>query len=158
MRKQIYFFLLITSAALFLSACTETPTGNSICTLDGECGDTLESDDEYIEIPKSEISSNVKKYSYTTEGVKVNYFAVKGSDGQIKTAFDGCDSCGGYKGYSQKGNDVVCNNCGNVFSIDSIGSKNTPGGCWPSYLDHKVEGDNILISKAEIEQGSFRFI
>ena len=120
-------------------------------------GGALESDDEYVRIPVSEISSNIKKYSYDADGVKVNYFVVKGSDGKIRTAFDGCDSCGGYKGYSQRGSDVVCNNCGNVFKIDSIGTKNTPGGCWPSYLSHKIEEGNVLIEKSEIADGAFRF-
>jgi len=158
MSRKTSLFILITLTALFLASCTDTktPTGNAICTTDGDCG-ALESDDEYVKIPLSEISSNMKKYSYTTNGIKVNYFVVEGSDGKIRTAFDACDVCGGYKGYSQRGGDVVCNNCGNVFKIDSIGTKNKPGGCWPSFLSNKIEGDNILIKKSEIADGAFRF-
>ena len=99
----------------------------------------------------------MKKYSYDANGINVVYFTVLGSDGAVRTAFDACDVCGGYKGYRQQGNDVVCNNCGRYFGIDDIGTKNEPGGCWPSYLNHKIEGNYLLISKSEIEKGSFRF-
>ena len=114
-------------------------------------------EDDHVKIPISEITSTVKHYSFDVGSAKVNFFAVLGSDGEIRTAFDACDICGGYKGYKQEGIDVVCNNCGKVFKIDDIGKLNTPGGCWPSFLEHKIEGDNILISKPEIAKGSFRF-
>ena len=100
----------------------------------------------------------MKKYSFDTNGVTVKYLVVKGLDGKIRTAFDACDVCGGDKGYRQEGNDVVCNNCGRHFDIGDLGTSNTAGGgCWPSFLTHTVEGDYILISKAELAAGVFRF-
>jgi len=116
-----------------------------------------ETDNGYIEIPLSDASKVLTKYDYNAKGTNVKYFVVLGSDGEVKTAFDGCDVCGGHKGYSQRGSDVICNNCGKVFRIDDIGTKNGPGGCWPSFLDHKIEGDTILISKTELAKGAFRF-
>lgn len=160
MKTTKLFIFLIISIALFLAACTntKTPTGNAVCDLSGNCGEnTLDSNDDYIKIPISELSSNIKKYSYDADGTKVNYFVVKGTDGKIRTAFDACDVCGGYKGYRQRGNDVICNNCGRFFRIDDIGTKNKPGGCWPSFLSNKIEGDNILIKKSELAKGDFRF-
>ena len=143
--KKVFLFLIIISA-LFLTSCVTTKTtGNTI------------SEEGFVKIPLSQISEDMQLYSYNSNGVDVNYFAVKGSDGQIRTAFDACDVCGGHKGYRQEGNQVVCNNCGNRFDIDDIGSKNKPGGCWPSYLNHEIEGDNILIKKSDIEAGRYRF-
>lgn len=110
-----------------------------------------------LKIPLSVLSSEAKFYEFNDGGVKINYFAVLGSDGKPRTAFDACDVCGGYKGYQQKGNDIECRNCGRVFSIDGLGTKNKAYGCWPSYLPHEVKGDNILIKVSDIKEGKHRF-
>ncbi len=115
------------------------------------------SSDGYVAIPLSEISKNLKKYTYNAGGVEVRYLVVLGSDGKVRTAFDACDVCGGAKGYRQNGNIVACNTCGKTFKIDDLGTKNTPGGCWPSFLANKIEGNNILVSKKELQAGAFRF-
>ena len=143
MRKIILFAIIST---MLLTACkTNEPTGNTV------------ENSEYLSIPLSDVSDSMQKYTFNANGVEVVYFAVLGSDGEIRTAFDACDICGGYKGYRQQGEDVVCINCGRVFNIDDIGVKNSPGGCWPSKLDHKIEGDNILISTKELANGRHRF-
>jgi len=144
--KKIILFLIIVSA-LFLASCTtaNTTTGNTVA------------NEGFVKIPLADISEEMQMYSYNVNGVDVNYFAVKGSDGEIRTAFDACDVCGGHKGYRQEGDQVVCNNCSNRFDIDDIGSKNAPGGCWPSYLGYEIDGDNVLISIKEISDGRYRF-
>ncbi|MBD3203920.1 DUF2318 domain-containing protein, partial [Candidatus Woesearchaeota archaeon] len=91
------------------------------------------------------------------EGTMIKYFAVRAQDGNIRTAFDACDVCGGHKGYRQNGNDVICNNCGRNFRIESIGEKNQGGGCWPSYLEHEIKNGNILIKKSDLESGRYMF-
>lgn len=115
-------------------------------------------DAESVKIPLSALSEDVKFYEYDYQGVTVKYFAVMGSDGKPRTAFDACDICGGYKGYEQQGNDIKCNNCGQVFSIDSLGEENKGYGCWPSHLSHEIEGDYVVIKKSDLGQGSHRFI
>ena len=67
-----------------------------------------------------------------------------------------CDVCGGY-GYTQQGNDIACKKCGKVFSIDGLGTKNKGYGCWPSFLSHTVDNENIIINIKDLEAGSFRF-
>ena len=114
-------------------------------------------DVDVIKIPLNEITSTLQKYEYNANGVTVRYFAVLGSDGKVRTAFDACDVCGGYKGYRQTGNDIQCNNCGKVFSIDGLGTKNKGYGCWPSYLPHDLDSKNIIINKIDLEAGAFRF-
>ncbi len=109
-----------------------------------------------IKIPLDSITNEVEKFNYEANGVTVRYFAVRGSDGQVRTAFDACDVCGGY-GYTQQGNDIACKKCGKVFSIDGLGTKNKGYGCWPSYLSHTTDNENIIINKKELEAGAFRF-
>jgi len=110
-----------------------------------------------VTIPVDQITSTVQKFTYDAHGVAVTYFAVLGSDGNVRTAFDACDVCGGYKGYEQQGTDIKCRNCGKVFRIDGLGTKNKGYGCWPSFLSHSIEGGNIVILKAELEAGASRF-
>jgi uncharacterized membrane protein len=112
----------------------------------------------FIEIPLSDLSSTVNFYELNDGGINIKYFAVLGSDGEIRTAFDACDICGGYKGYEQVGSDIRCKNCGKVFKIDGLGTKNKGYGCWPSYLPHEVSGDKVLIKVSDITNGKSRFV
>ena len=111
-----------------------------------------------ISIPKSDITSTAKYYSYDSNGIEIKYFAVKGSDGEIHVALDACDVCyGAKKGYAQVGDLMQCINCGNQYPINSLGSENTVGGCWPSYLPIKIEGENILINESDLEEKRYMF-
>lgn len=108
--------------------------------------------DSFINIPLSDVTTEAKWYEYDFDGKKMKFFMVKASDGSIKTAFDACDVC--YtekKGYRQEGDYMICNNCGNRYLIDDLGTKNKKqGGCWPGYLAHTIQGDNILIKESDI--------
>lgn len=97
-------------------------------------------------------------YSYNSSGTAINYFVVKDASGSIHTAFDACDVCfRAKKGYSQAGDNAQCNNCGKTFAVADIGTKNTAGGCWPSYLPHEIQGDNIVIKSSDLAGGKYLF-
>ena len=117
----------------------------------------ISEDDKSFKIPLNGITDKVQKFDYDTSGTTVTYFVVKGTDGSIRTAFDACDVCGGSKGYMQQGDDIKCTNCGRVFSIDGLGTKNKGYGCWPSYLSHTLDNKNVIIKKAELTAGAHRF-
>jgi uncharacterized membrane protein len=138
-------------AVIFISGCSTTGNTGAVT------GQPVVSDSNVMKIPLSEITSSASFYTYNAGGKTVKFFAVRGSDGEVRTAFDACDVCGGYKGYRQQGNDMVCNNCGRYFNIDSIGTKNRGGGCWPSYLGHVEEGDYIVIKESDISAGKYMF-
>ena len=124
-------------AVVAVSGCTSVPP------VTGDISEnTVSTGPGLFSIPVSEISSQAEFYSFNTNGKEVRFFAVKGSDGEIRTAFDACDVCGGKKGYAQKGNDMVCRNCDRYFSIDSIGTANRGGGCWPSFLSHEISDNS----------------
>ena len=142
MKKTIFLLAIL---AVLVTACSTNSTGDTVAEI------------EYFSIPISDISEDISKYTYDYNGVGITYFAVLGSDGEIRTAFDGCEVCGGTKGYTQEGEDIVCVNCGRTFSIDDLGTKNVAGGCWPMDLDHKVEGDYVLVSKADLESKAYMF-
>ena len=52
---------------------------------------------------------------------------------------------------------MECIKCGRYFRIDSLGSENMGGGCWPMHLPHKVEDGYIIIEKDDIAQGARLF-
>ena len=113
------------------------------------------SEGDVIEIPLSEISEKAKFY----ESDEIKFFAIKASDGTIKTAFDACDVCYySNKGYRQEGQYMICNNCGNSYPISGLGTENkVGGGCWPGYLPSKIDGEDLIIKDKDIEKGRYKF-
>ena len=111
-----------------------------------------------VTIPLSEIITTPVFYTHDADGVEVSYFAIRDSDGEIHAAFNACDICfGAKKGYRQDGDDMLCINCGNKYAIKGLGTKNTVGGCWPSYLPIEVNGENIIIKTSDLEAKSDMF-
>jgi uncharacterized membrane protein len=111
-----------------------------------------------VSIPLSEIGSNAKFYSYGSNGVEIRYFAVKGPDGNAHVAFVACDVCyDAKKGYRQNGDVMQCINCGNEYPIKSLGTENTAGGCWPSYLPIKIDGDDVIINISDLDDKRWMF-
>ncbi|MGZ4907526.1 MAG: Fe-S-containing protein [Halobacteriota archaeon] len=109
-----------------------------------------------IKIPVSSITNKLSFYKYTSNGTTIRFFAVKGADNNVHVAFDRCDVCGP-KGYTQSGNDVVCKNCGKHFSINSIGTANVQGGCWPSHLPMSINGDSVVIKTSDVVAKESKF-
>jgi len=117
------------------------------------------SSENAVRIPLAEISENAKWYEQNVGGAEVRFFAVKAGDGTIKTAFDACDVCYSEgRGYRQEGGYMICNNCGNRYLIESLGTENIQGGgCWPGYLPSEIGEENLIIKKPNIEEGKGRF-
>ena len=111
-----------------------------------------------VSIPVSEVSTSAKWYTYDSDGLKVRYFLVKGTDGKIHLGTDACDVCyKNKKGYTQDGNVLTCNNCGKTFAINNLGVENLSGGCWPSYIPMKIENNNLIIQRTDLNAKQFMF-
>lgn len=109
-------------------------------------------------IPLSDITTSANYYSYDSNGKDVKFFAVKGSDGQVHTAFDACDVCfQEKKGYVQNGNKMQCRNCGNQYSTNQIGTTNQGGGCWPGYMQRTVSDGYVKIELSDLDGGRHYF-
>ena len=145
MKTKILVGILLI-ATVFIAGCT----GNKIST--SRSGEALT-------ISLSELSSKAKFYTLNDDGIAIRYFAVLGSDGKPRTGFDACDVCyRSQKGYRQEENYMICNNCGNKYQINGLGTKNTKGGgCWPGYLPSNVESGSLLIKNSDIIRESWRF-
>lgn len=89
----------------------------------------------------------------TPAGKKVRYFVIKSSDGVIRAAFDACDVCWeAGKGYSQKGDFMVCRNCGRRFHTTKVNV--VTGGCNPSALTRSVRDGNVVIPRQALDEGA----
>jgi len=116
---------------------------------------TVQADGSVVKIPLAELQAmQASFYRIELDGKEVRFFAVKGSDGRIRTALDACDVC--YKerkGYQQQGDVMLCRNCNLTFPIDRIGPSSV-GGCNPHFLSSQVTGDQLLLPVAELKQGA----
>ncbi|MDF2804150.1 MAG: hypothetical protein K0S61_4053 [Anaerocolumna sp.] len=107
------------------------------------------------------ISDKASFYEYDYNGTTVGLFAVKASDGTIRTALNTCQVCNGspYAFFDQKENQFQCQNCGNLFSLDMIGEER--GGCNPIPItsDERTESDNgsIVIPASFLEDNAALF-
>lgn len=104
---------------------------------------------ESLVIPTADITTDASFYPIEVDGTNMEVIAVKDSTGNIRTAFNTCQICyGSGRGYYvQSGNFLVCQNCGNRFSMDQVEIES--GGCnpWPIFDKNKtVTADEISIS------------
>ena len=94
------------------------------------------------------------------DGITVGLFAVRASDGTVRTAFDTCQVCNGspLAYFVQQGNKIQCQNCGNVYSLDMVEQER--GGCNPIPImaDEKTVTDTeIIIPAALLEENAALF-
>jgi uncharacterized membrane protein len=116
-------------------------------------------------VPVTEVSYPVKTfqdgeakfYEYKSpSGTRIKYFIIKSSDGVIRAAFDACDVCWPEgKGYMQKGDYMVCRNCGRRFA--SVKVNVITGGCNPGALQRALVGDKLVIKVKDIVDGQKYF-
>ena len=140
-RMMVCAVLLFAAAAAFANA-TLTPTGD-------------------MKISKKDITATASFYQYRSGTVLMEVLAVRAPDGTVRTAFNTCQVCysSGRGYYTQKGDVLVCNNCGNKFKTSQV--ELIKGGCNPVAIgkDLKTEdADFIIISKALFEEAKPLFL
>jgi len=144
MKIRFVFALLF---VLGLAACS----GESASLSKSEGGDNV------FSIPLAALDDGQAHFYQADAGGKnVRFFAMKSGDGVYRAAFDACDVCyEAKKGYTQDGEFMVCNNCGQRFHSSRINE--VKGGCNPAPLNRVVEGDHLVIALGDIAQGGFYF-
>ncbi|MDR1563448.1 MAG: DUF2318 domain-containing protein [Oscillospiraceae bacterium] len=101
---------------------------------------------ESLSIPLAGLSEYASIFPVEVDGTTMEVIAVKASDGSLRTAFNTCQVCyGSGKGYyKQEGSKLVCQNCGNSFTMDQVGV--VAGGCnpWPITAEERTATDDTL--------------
>lgn len=133
------------------AASSENTTASDIATTAVDSAESVTSikKDGYLAIPIAGLSQTASFYKADLDGTEVELVALKDSKGNLRTAFNACQVCysSGKGYYVQDGNYLVCQNCGNSFTIDQVGIAS--GGCnpWPILdSDRTVTDDEIQIS------------
>ncbi len=134
------FSLLVLSAVILITAVV------LLTRKDTDSGRPGTADD--IVIDRNAVTDTVQFFPVKVGKTRMEVMAVKASDGTIRTAFNTCQVCNGSPRayYKQQGDLVVCQNCGNRFSMDMIEVQR--GGCNPVPIaqDEKTDdGDTIII-------------
>ena len=113
--------------------------------------------DEIIELAKAKgvdaihpgygfLSENVEFYPVDVDGTEMEVIAVKDSTGTIRTAFNTCQICydSGKGYYKQEGDKLVCQNCGNSFTMDQVGEISRGCDPWPILDENKTVTDEEI--------------
>jgi len=117
---------------------------------------------QVVKHPLSGISTTGQWYAFyyqrnPTTGVEVDYFVIEAPNTTLKTCLDACDVCyGQYKGFTQLGNFIRCTNCGNTYPTNDVGTIGQ-GGCWPAYLPHTTDANDLIINESDIIAGEWMF-
>ncbi|UCE36010.1 MAG: DUF2318 domain-containing protein [Thermoplasmata archaeon] len=147
-KGAIAFFIIVVIIALAVRIASPPPGGET------DYSSPYEIIGNELVIPISDVSTSASFYSYDSNGKDVKFFVVRGSDGDIHTAFDACDVCfKEKKGYYQDGNKMVCRNCGQRFTTNEIGTANTGTGCWPGNIIRTVDNSYVRIKLSELDRG-----
>jgi len=103
-----------------------------------------------VKIPLKALDSGKALFlSLESGGRQYYYFALKSRDGAYRAALDACDVCfQSNRGYRQQGDLMVCNNCGQTFPSNRVAE--IKGGCNPHPLARRIEGQYLVIGKADI--------
>lgn len=146
-RKCALPFLLLFSA-LLLTACaarsdTATEQAPAGVTIDAKA---LTGEPTFIDVEQ--------------DGTAMQLIARKDDAGNVRLAFNTCQSCGGspYAWFEDLGDGTLqCQNCGLVFPLDTVGVE-AAQGCNPvTITDYVVDGDTVTVPEAVLQANVERF-
>ena len=95
--------------------------------------------------------------NYDSNGTNIQMIAVKASDGSARLSLNTCQACNpSPKAYfKEEDGRLVCQNCGNVFTMDSVGAAS--GGCNPMNINYEITGSSLVVSAAELDNYADNF-
>lgn len=117
-------------------------------------------EDGNLKFSKADITNKASFYPYQAGETYMEVLAVEAADGSIRTALNTCQVCynSGRGYYLQKGDTLVCQNCGNVFGVKDI--EVIRGGCNPIPItpEYKTEDASfVTISGAYLMENAKYF-
>ena len=140
MKKQIRMAVAVSAVLLAFAGCGKKDSSSEV---------TKITESGSLDIETADLSEKAKFYPIEVDGMEMEVIAVKDSGGTVRTAFNTCQVCysSGKGYYKQKGDKLVCQNCGNAFTMDQVGT--IAGGCnpWPILENNEtVTEDQVRIS------------
>ena len=106
---------------------------------------------DQVRIPLPELTdSSLHFYTANTGVTTLRFLVIHQTNGNYAVALDACQICG-WAGYRQKGQNVVCRNCGATIYIPSIGEK---GGCNPIPVKARIEGGELIVDLSALSDSA----
>jgi uncharacterized membrane protein len=95
----------------------------------------------------------VRFYRFLNSGnQEVRFFVGRDATGTVQVAFDANETCAKLKrGYRHQGEWVICKKCEKSFRLAEVNAGG--GGCKPVPLEHRVQGDQLLIAESDVLKG-----
>jgi hypothetical protein len=119
---------------------------------------TLAPEGDAIRILAASVTPTAGFYKLDAGGTTVPFFAVRDAAGQAVVALDACNVCAhAKKGYEQKGDQMLCKNCGLTFPVRDLTKMGSQGGCHPITLPTRTEGDSIVVDRKDLAAGTKYF-
>ena len=105
-----------------------------------------------IAIKKSKLTKDAAYVNYKAGDITVQLIAVTADDGTYRLSFNTCQSCNpSPKAYFvQKGRKLVCQNCGNEFTMNDVGKPSY--GCNPAQIPFTQNDTELLVSTEVLEK------
>ncbi len=147
MKRKILSLLLLVLMFSLMTACSskneENAAVNTFITPTAENG--------AISVDTDSLSEHPIFVNFDSNGTIIQLIAVKASDGSPRLSLNTCQACNpSPKAYFKEENGrLVCQNCGNIFTMDSVGS--TSGGCNPMNIAYEISDDKITVNTADLD-------
>ena len=94
---------------------------------------------------------HLHRYAYAASGgIEVRFIAILKNGGAYGVGLDACENCGP-SGYFEKDGKVICKRCDVAINPATIGFK---GGCNPIPVDFEVDGGDLTIATAVLEDSA----
>lgn len=144
MRKLVVLMIILMLCVAMLAGCSAKGTG------DGAAPDAAFS----LVIDIATLSGDVSFFDYNAGGTAMQLIARVDDSGAPKLSYNTCQSCQGspFAYFEVVDGLLVCRNCGNLFTFDSIGQKQAYG-CLPIAVDDYTVEDGRVIVSAETLDG-----
>lgn len=134
--SSFIFIVLVTAQFIYAKGTTSLSPAHSLAFVSGQ-----------ISIPVADvIDGALHRYSVNLDGKEIRFLLFKKPDGKIATVLDACQICGPV-GFYKSGNQIICKNCSSPINAQSMGQ---PGGCNPIPLKSSTNGEQIIISQADL--------
>ena len=142
----IISILLLASIMVSCTISENQKSGKAVTKTETNEKRVISSDSNNVTIIKDDITKKATFYSYQSGDTYMEVVAIRASDGTVRTAFNTCQICqgSGRAYFKQEGDVLVCQNCGNRFTVDQV--EVIKGGCnpIPIFEDSKTDDGEII--------------
>lgn len=164
--KRNAMMICLCLACLLLGGCAKesAPEAAEPVAADTAASDTAASESEAsdtiagLTIPIDQLQSTPTFWDWNQNGVAMQVIALVDSAGAPHIAYNTCQVCAGspYAYFEYQNGMLYCMNCGNAFSLETVGQEN--GGCTPLPIGAYAQTDTaIVIPEAELQRAAGSF-